>query len=291
MSHAAALAPAIEAAWDARDTITPDTGGEARAAIETVLEGARQGRDPRRRAAARTASGRVNQWVKKAVLLCFRLRDMGLQPGGPQGGGWWDKVDSKFHGWSEHDWRDAGFRAVPTAVVRRSAYIAPGVMLMPSFVNLGAYVGRGHDGRHLGHGRLLRADRQAGASVGRRRHRRRARADAGGADDHRGRLLHRRALGGGRGLHRARGLGARHGRVHRPVDQDRRPRHRRGDLRRGAALFGGGGRRAAGQAAAQRRARAEPLLRRHRQAGRRAHPVEDRRSTNCCATEPARAGA
>jgi 2,3,4,5-tetrahydropyridine-2-carboxylate N-succinyltransferase len=85
----------------------------------------------------------VNQWAKKAVLLGFRLTDMDWQSGGPQGGGWWDKVDSKFKGWHEADWKAAGFRAVPSAVVRRSAYIAPGVVLMPSFVNLGAHVGEG----------------------------------------------------------------------------------------------------------------------------------------------------
>ncbi|MBP7241909.1 2,3,4,5-tetrahydropyridine-2,6-dicarboxylate N-succinyltransferase [Amaricoccus sp.] len=136
------LEQAIEAAWEARDTITPATGGATRAAIDTVLEGLDNGRV---RVAERQPDGewRVNQWAKKAVLLGFRLQDMGPQPGGPQGGGWWDKVDSKFRGWSEHDWRQAGFRAVPTCVVRRSAYVAPGVVLMPSFVNLGAYVDEG----------------------------------------------------------------------------------------------------------------------------------------------------
>ena len=138
-----------------------------------------------------------------------------------------------------------------------------------------------HDGRHLGVGRLLRADRQERASFRRRRHRRRARADAGRPDHHRGQLLHRRALRGGRGLHRARRLGARHGRVHRQVDQDRRPRHRRGLLRRGAGLFGRGRRHAAGQAVAQRRAGPQPLLRGDRQAGRRAGPGRRPRSTNC----------
>jgi len=142
MTDHAELERAVEAAWEARDTITPDTGGEARAAIETTLEALDKGA---LRVAERQADGvwRVNQWVKKAVLLGFRLQDMGPQPGGPQGGGWWDKVDSKFKGWTEHDWRAAGFRAVPTCVVRRSAYIAPGAVLMPSFVNLGAYVGEG----------------------------------------------------------------------------------------------------------------------------------------------------
>ncbi len=141
MDHAR-LESEIDAAWDVRDTITPQTGGEARAAIESVLEALDKGV---LRVAERQADGhwQVNQWAKKAVLLGFRLQDMAPQSGGPQGGGWWDKVDSKFKGWSEDDWRTAGFRAVPSCVVRRSAYIAPGVVLMPSFVNLGAHVGAG----------------------------------------------------------------------------------------------------------------------------------------------------
>ena len=85
----------------------------------------------------------MNQWAKKAVLLGFRIKDMELQDGGPQGSGWWDKVDSKFKGWDEARFRQAGFRAVPNCIVRKSAYIAPNVILMPSFVNLGAYVDSG----------------------------------------------------------------------------------------------------------------------------------------------------
>lgn len=138
----AALERAIEAAWEGRDAITPETGGETRAAIETVLEALDGGRI---RVAERQPDGvwRVNQWAKKAVLLGFRLQEMGPQSGGPQGGGWWDKADSKFKGWTDHDWRAAGFRAVPNCIVRRSAYVAPGAVLMPSFVNLGAYVDEG----------------------------------------------------------------------------------------------------------------------------------------------------
>jgi 2,3,4,5-tetrahydropyridine-2-carboxylate N-succinyltransferase len=138
----AALEAAIEAAWEARDTITPATGGETREAIESTLEALDRGE---LRVAERGADGQwqVNQWAKKAVLLGFRIKDMEMQPGGPQGGGWWDKVDSKFAGWGENRWREAGFRAVPNCVVRKSAYIAPGVVLMPSFVNLGAYVDSG----------------------------------------------------------------------------------------------------------------------------------------------------
>ena len=132
----------IEDAWEARDTVTPATGGAVRSAIETTLEQLDRGA---LRVAERQADGawQVNQWAKKAVLLGFRLQDMAPQAGGPQGGGWWDKVDSKFKGWTDHDWRAAGFRAVPTAIVRRSAHVAPGVVLMPSFVNVGAFVDTG----------------------------------------------------------------------------------------------------------------------------------------------------
>ena len=97
------------------------------------------------RVAERQADGcwRVNQWLKKAVLLSFRLNDMSVIPGGPGKAVWWDKVDAKFKGWNAARFRKSGFRAVPGCVVRRSAYIAPGVVLMPSFVNLGAYVDSG----------------------------------------------------------------------------------------------------------------------------------------------------
>ena len=133
---------AIEAAWDARDTITPATTGETRDAIETTLIALDSGK---LRVAEKQETGdwHVNQWAKKAVLLGFRLKDMELQAGSAQGGSWWDKVDSKWAGWGTDDWTAAGFRAVPNCVVRKSAYIAPGVVLMPSFVNLGAYVDSG----------------------------------------------------------------------------------------------------------------------------------------------------
>jgi 2,3,4,5-tetrahydropyridine-2,6-dicarboxylate N-succinyltransferase len=142
MTDTAALETAIEAAWDARDTISPSTTGPARDAIEATLEALDSGA---LRVAVRSDSGdwHVNQWAKKAVLLGFRIKDMEPHEGGPQGSGWWDKVDSKFKGWDAAQWKAAGFRAVPNCVVRKSAYIAPGVVLMPSFVNLGAHVGRG----------------------------------------------------------------------------------------------------------------------------------------------------
>ena len=135
------LESAIEAAWEDRARITPATGGGVREAVDATLDALDAG--TLRVAEPRDGGWHVNQWAKKAVLLSFRLGDMTMQSGGPQGGGWWDKVDSKFAGWGENRWRDAGFRAVPTAVVRRSAYVAPGVVLMPCFVNLGAHVGEG----------------------------------------------------------------------------------------------------------------------------------------------------
>ena len=138
----AALATTIDRAWDRRDTITPATTGEVRDAVEAALELLDRGEA---RVASPTPEGgwTVHQWLKKAVLLSFRLADMAAIPGGPGGASWWDKVPSKFQGWDARRFRDAGFRAVPGAIVRRSAYIAPGVVLMPSFVNLGARVDSG----------------------------------------------------------------------------------------------------------------------------------------------------
>ena len=133
------LQATIEAAWDARDTVSPETKGEVRDAVETALGLLDNGEA---RVAEPTPTGwQVNQWLKKAVLLSFRLNDMAMIPGGPGGSHWWDKVPSKFDGWGEAQFRAAGFRAVPGSIVRRGAYIAKGAVLMPSFVNLGAYVG------------------------------------------------------------------------------------------------------------------------------------------------------
>jgi len=136
------LAATIDKAFDARDSIGPTTRGEAREAVEDALNLLDRGE---KRVAERDAGGKwhVNQWLKKAVLLSFRLNDMSVIAGGPGAAGWWDKVPSKFDGWNESRFRAAGFRAVPGSVVRRSAYIAPNVVLMPSFVNLGAYVDSG----------------------------------------------------------------------------------------------------------------------------------------------------
>ncbi|GHD56678.1 2,3,4,5-tetrahydropyridine-2,6-dicarboxylate N-succinyltransferase [Thalassobaculum fulvum] len=137
----------IDAAWENRAEIGINTKGEVRDAVETALDGLDNG-------SLRVATPKgdhqweVNQWLKKAVLLSFRLFDMEVIPGGPEDSergpaGWWDKVPSKFAGWGENRFREAGFRAVPNCVVRRSAYIAPSVVLMPSFVNVGAYVDKG----------------------------------------------------------------------------------------------------------------------------------------------------
>src|SRR2546422_2612124 len=134
MSHAE-LAKTIDDAFERRDRIGPSTKGAVREAVEAALDLLDRGVA---RVAERGADGawRVNQWLKKAVLLSFRLNDMSAIPGGPGTAAWWDKVPSKFDGWGDNRFRAAGFRAVPGAIVRRSAYIAPGVVLMPSFVNL-----------------------------------------------------------------------------------------------------------------------------------------------------------
>ncbi|MFZ9198216.1 MAG: 2,3,4,5-tetrahydropyridine-2,6-dicarboxylate N-succinyltransferase [Paracoccaceae bacterium] len=137
----AALEAAIEAAWETRDGISPATKGEARDAIEATLSALDSGK--LRVAEKRGNDWHVNQWAKKAVLLSFRLTDMYEISGSNGGSNWWDKVPSKWQGWTEADWRAAGFRAVPGSIVRRSAYIAKGVVLMPSFVNIGAFVDEG----------------------------------------------------------------------------------------------------------------------------------------------------
>ena len=206
------------------------------------------------RVAERGANGNwpVNQWLKKAVLLSFRLNDMSVIPGGPGKAAWWDKVASKFDGWNETRFRDAGFRAVPGCVVRRSAYIAPGVVLMPSFVNLGAYVD---------FGTMIDTWATVGscAQIGKNCH------ISGGAGI--GGVLEPLQAGpviiedncfvGARsevaeGVDRARRLRAVDGRLSRRLHPDRRSRNRRDSQGEVPALFGGGARHAAGQ---KRRAR------------------------------------
>lgn len=135
------LEQTIEALWDARDSLSPATTGEPRDAVNAALDLLDSGE--RRVAEKVDGQWQVNQWLKKAVLLSFRLNDMEAIPGGPGGANWWDKVPSKFDGWGENRFRDAGFRAVPGSIVRRGAHIGKNVVLMPSFVNLGASVGEG----------------------------------------------------------------------------------------------------------------------------------------------------
>jgi len=138
----AALERTIDAAFDDRDSINAGTRGEVREAVEEALDLLDVGTV---RVAQKGADGdwQVNQWLKKAVLLSFRLNPMSIIKGGPGEAVWWDKVPSKFDGWSPHEFERAGFRAVPGSIVRRSAFVAPTVVLMPSFVNLGAYVDEG----------------------------------------------------------------------------------------------------------------------------------------------------
>jgi len=135
------LQSVVDAAWEARESVTLTTQGEVRDAVEATLGLLDSGKV--RVAEKRDGAWQVNPWLKKAVLLSFRLNDMALIAGGPGKARWFDKVPSKFDGWDEARFRAAGFRAVPHCVVRRSAYIAPGVVLMPSFVNLGAHVDSG----------------------------------------------------------------------------------------------------------------------------------------------------
>ena len=134
------LEASIGVAWEARAELTPAYKGPHRDSVKAALELLDSGRA---RVAERHNFWHVNQWLKQAVLLSFRLNDNAVVEGGPGGGQWWDKVPSKFVGWTAERFKAAGFRAVPSAVVRHSAFIAPGVILMPSFVNVGAYVDSG----------------------------------------------------------------------------------------------------------------------------------------------------
>jgi len=141
MADIAALEKTIDAAFEDRANVSPSTTGEVRAAVGEALALLDLGKA---RVAEKGDSGwTVNQWLKKAVLLSFRLNAMTVIKGGPGDASWWDKVPSKFEGWGPQEFEKAGFRAVPNCVVRYSAYIAPGVVLMPSFVNLGAHVAEG----------------------------------------------------------------------------------------------------------------------------------------------------
>ena len=264
----------INAGWDARDTVSAATQGELRTAVNQALAALDAGE---LRVAEPDGAGgwRVNQWLKKAVLLSFRLNDSAVIPG-PGGTNWYDKVPSKFEGWGENRFRDAGFRAVPGAIVRHGAYIAPGAILMPSFVNIGARVGKGTmvdtwatvgscaqigEGVHLsggaGIGGVLEPLQAGpviigdGAFIG-------ARAEVA------------------EGVQRRRRRRALDGRLPRRLHQDRRSRHRRSPYRQGAALRCRRFRHHARQAAARWLPRPRPLLRGHRQDRRRPDAQQDR---------------
>jgi 2,3,4,5-tetrahydropyridine-2-carboxylate N-succinyltransferase len=267
----AALESTVNSAFDARDGISTATKGEVRDAVDHALDLLDKGEA---RVAEREASGKwkVHQWLKKAVLLSFRLNDMGQIAGGPGKAAWWDKVPSKFDGWGENRFRDAGFRAVPGSIVRRSAFIARNVVLMPSFVNLGAYVDEAT---------MIDTWSTVGscAQIGKRVH------ISGGV-----------GIGGvleplqaepviveddcfiGARSEVAEGVivrGVVDGRVPGRLHQNRRPRDRRDFCRRGAGIFRRGSRHAAAETAEERPARSRDRLCRDRQARRRAHPRQD----------------
>ena len=136
------LQQVIDAGWEDRTNVGLDTKGEVRDAVDEAL-GLLDSGEARVAQPDGAGGWQVNQWLKKAVLLSFRLNDMEAIPGGPGGTHWWDKVPSKFAGWDDAAFRTAGFRSVPGAIVRRGAFVGKGAVLMPSFVNIGAYVGEG----------------------------------------------------------------------------------------------------------------------------------------------------
>ena len=273
------LAAAVDAAWEARDGVSPSTRGAYRDAVEAALDGLDSGE---LRVAEKTARGwQVHQWLKKAVLLSFRLNDMVEIPGGPTdpergASRWWDKVPSKFAGWSSNRFRDAGFRAVPASIVRRSAYIAPNVVLMPSFVNVGAYVDKGtmvDTWATVGSCAQIGANCHLSGGVG-----------IGGVLEPLQAepvIIEDDCFIGARsevveGVIVERGLGAGDGHLYQRHDQDRRPQYRRDPSRPGSGLFGGGAGLARRQAAARRQPRPQSLLRGDRQDRRCADPRQDR---------------
>jgi len=255
-----ALARVIDAAWEARDTLSTDTKGEVRDVVDAAIDLLDKGEA---RVAEKGADGSwtVHQWLKKAVLLSFRLNANGMISGVPGGGNWWDKVPSKFEGWGETEFRDAGFRAVPPCAVRRGAFVAKNAVLMPSYVNIGAYVGEGtmiDTWASVGSCAQVGANCHISAGTG-----------IGGVLEP---LQANPTIIEDNCFIRGGGVRDRHGRVHHPVHQDREPRDRRDQLWPRAALL----RRRAGHAAGQKW-RAEPRLRRHRENRRRANPRQDRR--------------
>ena len=276
------LAQIIDAAWEARSEISLDTKGEIRDAVNEAMAMLDSG--TARVAEKADGEWQVNQWLKKAVLLSFALNDMEIIEGGPGGtdglGGavWWDKVPSKFKGWGAEDFRKAALRAVPGSIVRRGAHIGRNVVLMPSFVNLGAYVG---DGTMVDTWASVGSCAQVGSnchiSAG-RGHWRSARTLAGQSHHHRRQLLHRRAQRGRRRRSRRRRQRHFDGRFHHAIHEDCRPRNRRDHPRLYPALFGSGSRRITAASRSGRRSgtRAFTRLCGDRENRRRRNAGEDR---------------
>ncbi len=259
-----ALQQPIEELWERRESLSAATGGAARDAVDAALDLLDSGA---KRVAEPTPGGwQVNQWLKKAVLLSFRLTDSTAMQG-PGGTPVWDKVPLKFAGWGENRFREAGFRAVPGAVVRRSAYIAPGAVLMPSFVNVGAFVGRNtmvDTWATVGSCAQIGANCHLSGGVG-----------IGGVLEPLQAnpvIIEDDCFVGARsevaeGVVVERGSVLVDGRIHRRLDQGRRSGDRRNPYRPRAAVFGGGAGIAAGPAVTRRFSRPFALLCGDRQNG------------------------
>ena len=242
----ARLQTLIEKAFEERAKITPATKGDVRDAVEAALDLLDRGKArvaEKLPGATGPNSWKVNQWLKKAVLLSFRLNDNALVHGGPGQAKWWDKVPSKFEGWGENRFKEAGFRAVPGAIVRRSAFVARDVVLMPSFVNLGAYVDeKTMVDTWVTVGSCAQIGKNVHLSGG---------VGIGGVLEPlqaNPTIIEDDCFIGARsevveGVIVGEGLGAVHGRFHLRLDQDHRPLNRQGPHRLRPALFGGGVRR------------------------------------------------
>ena len=263
----------IESAYEHAADINAKTRGVVRDAVEETLDLLDKGEV--RVAEKIDGNWVVHEWLKKAILLSFRLEDPHKIDGGPDGGAWWDKVPTKFTRWKAKDFKEAGFRVVPGAVVRRSAYIAPGAVLMPSFVNLGARVDSGT---------MVDTWATVGscAQIGKNVHLSGGAGIGGVLEPLQANpvIIEDNCFIGARaevaeGVIVGEGSVLSMGVYHRAVDQDRQPRHRRDFLWPRSAFFRGGLRDHARQAVAERRAGALALLRRDRQDRRRRHPRQD----------------
>ena len=274
----ARLQTSIEKAFEERAKITAATSGDVRDAVEAALDLLDRGKArvaEKLPGATGPNSWKVNQWLKKAVLLSFRLNDNALVHGGPGEATWWDKVPSKFEGWGENRFKEAGFRAVPGAIVRRSAFVARDVVLMPSFVNLGAYVDeKTMVDTWVTVGSCAQIGRNVHLSGG---------VGIGGVLEPlqaNPTIIEDDCFIGARsevveGRDRRRGLGPFDGGLHFRFDQDHRSRDRQGAHRLRAPLFSRRARLPPRQAPPRRLPRPLPLLRGDREDGRRPDPRQD----------------